>query len=212
MVLILSSCPELRLLSLNNVVVDSYIPPDPIILEQLQQLELRCDYAEYLIPLLRLLHPKDQCLTIRIDVAEGFEFAAQFRDFFRRTPMLTTLHIRPEDKTTWFASLPASSNKLSALTLEGCDFSDPVLARFVSAEPENNHIMLWPMLRSLRLVRCILDLDTLSYMTINRSLEILELAGCEIQNPATKTYAPATLSMLEQFDTSVINILVRSEE
>ncbi|KAG9088981.1 hypothetical protein FS749_001712 [Ceratobasidium sp. UAMH 11750] len=198
---ILSVCPALGLLSLRNVYAtcphDASILHEPIYLERLQQLELRCTRPLRLVHFLQVLRPTYSCLAVKITLAHESGFVKWLRTFFEEKSMVTTLHVQPKIKTAWFAPLFKSLYRLSRLTLEDCDFADPDLVVFVRTEHYNRGTVPWPWLYELRLIGCLIDLEVLECLATSPFMERLRLFGCRVRGSNTGRLMPVTMSMFE---------------
>ncbi|KAG8719036.1 hypothetical protein FRC09_011711 [Ceratobasidium sp. 395] len=199
LVQILSACPALRLLSLENTYPTSPIPPHiaSISLEQLRCLELKCKYPERLASFLGLLQLGSQRLTVKLNICEEIEFVGHFRTFLERNTTVYTLCVSPIDDKAWFSALLHGLSGLSILTLEHCDFADPSLIQHFEAEG-SSPFTPWACLHTLRLEQCIVRLDLLEYLAGSRYLKRLTLVGCRVRNHDSEELTPVTVSEIAQ--------------
>ncbi|KAG8787833.1 hypothetical protein FRC12_015223 [Ceratobasidium sp. 428] len=199
MVQILSACPALRLLSLENTYPTSPIPPHikSIPLEQLRCLELKCKYPERLTSFLKFLQLGSQRLTVKLNICEEIEFVGHFRAFLERNTTVYALYVSPIDDKAWFSVLLHGLSGLSILTLERCDFADPSLIQHFEAEGLSPFTP-WSCLHTLRLEQCIVRFDLLDYIAGSRYLKRLALVECRVRNHDSEALTPVAVSEIAQ--------------
>ncbi|QRV97151.1 F-box-like protein [Ceratobasidium sp. AG-Ba] len=211
----LSACPELKRLVLKNVYAKgNHGHPDPgsVRLLKLSYLDLECTKPRNLVPLLKMLQPAGQRLTLRISLSDEPEFIENFHAFTDRCMSISDTIIKPAEPNVWFGPLNSYAPKLTKLTLENCDFGDSNLGSYSRKEFAEGSI-LWPHLHSLILNRCKIDPSLLEVLTGSRYLEIIKFWNCEVKVSYSHTPVQATESMFKYlFAHSDVIIIVHNDD
>ncbi|KAG8707823.1 hypothetical protein FRC08_000269 [Ceratobasidium sp. 394] len=124
---VLKSNPCLQSLSLVRVCIIKDITPEPVHLPQLQYLELLPERLFELGLVLSLLVPGDLPLDVHIEIEKDeYRTSDPTVAFFRRSNIFTLHTVGSGGRKTWFAPLSSDLPHLTQLTLEHCNFDDPV--------------------------------------------------------------------------------------
>ncbi|KAG8720728.1 hypothetical protein FRC08_018344 [Ceratobasidium sp. 394] len=217
MVQILTGCPELHRLSLNNLYAVGWDGPDAelrtVNLCRLDYLKLVCSDPKLLAPLLQILRrPTGQWLHVRIGVDDEPEFVEQLQAFFRESRNVSILDVTSGNGTGWFTPIcNGLDDSLARLILRGCDFADPDFVHFISTS-KNRHRNLWSWLRMIELDYCTVDTASLEWLTCRGFVQVVKLTDCYVRDPGSGVCTLASLSMFTSKLPRHVSVTIENQE
>ncbi|KAG8768508.1 hypothetical protein FRC12_005512 [Ceratobasidium sp. 428] len=200
---ILSSCPKLQRLSLDGLMIEPFLAPQPksILLRDLQQLQItgfsniqQMDGAAMLESVLAMIIPGQHALDVEISlsyISKSSQRAIDaVRTFVERANVIK-LYVRGYQTSriwnnVYFATQLGPLPRVQTLILEEWGFSD--IAEFEEVyldpvtcdnlRPINPEVILWPDVRKLYLHRCFLEKAHLRHLISLQSIQTLYLKQC----------------------------------
>lgn len=160
---ILSSCPRLHTLSLDMAMLcrDRQTTVELISLDDLQFLTLQSKDSSGCLGILSLIAPGTKALHVNLSVHSDAAFMKGLRSFFRRSNV-TSLQIKAIKGLSWFKPLSRKFSQLEHLVLDDCNFRDQDLLDFFDLP--STRASPWPKLRTLELIGCQIDKNTLDQL------------------------------------------------